>query len=213
MLAMRSLVVSAAVATVLSAAAARADIVTWADWTADNGTAVLGNIGGIGVRYTGERNPAAQLNNTGTYFWSPSGSFLNATVSNVPVTSDVVRLTGGANIRSTVEFDQPVTNPVFLILSLGQGGLPTSYEFDAPFTILSQGGGFFGGGSLEQAGTTLIGREGHGAIQFLGTFTSIGWDVPTAEFWHGFTVGVIPAPGATAFCVLGSAVALRQRRR
>ena len=40
----------------------------------------------------------------------------------------------------------------------------------------------------------LQGVEGHGTIQFLGTISTISWTVPTAEYWHGFTVGLVPVP-------------------
>jgi hypothetical protein len=36
----------------------------------------------------------------------------------------------------------------------------------------------------------LHGIEGHGIIRFSGTFSSLSWTIPTAEFWHGFQIGV-----------------------
>ena len=88
---------------------------------------------------------------------------------------------------------------------------------------MNSGTGFFGGsaaGSLSEiAGNTLQGIEGHGVIQFIGTFTSIDWTIPTEEFWHGFQVGiptpqVVPEPLALSLLVGGlAAAALRSRRR
>jgi hypothetical protein len=79
------------------------------------------------------------------------------------------------------------------IVSLGQPGVPTTYDFNAPFTIVSQGPGFWGGtgSSLTQLpGDILRGTEGHGTIQFIGTFSTFSWTVPTPESWHGFTFGI-----------------------
>ena len=79
------------------------------------------------------------------------------------------------------------------IVSLGAAGSNTTYDFDSPFTIVSQGVGFFGGGpnALEQLpGDILRGNQGHGTIQFIGTFSTFSWVVPTPESWHGFTFGI-----------------------
>jgi hypothetical protein len=69
----------------------------------------------------------------------------------------------------------------------------TRYDFDSPFTIVSQGAGFWGGGSsalVQLPGDILQGNEGHGTIQFIGTFSTFSWTVPTPENWHGFTFGI-----------------------
>jgi hypothetical protein len=107
------------------------------------------------------------------------------------------------------------------ILSLGQAGFLVTYDFDAPFDVLSFGPGFFGGpGTLtELAGDVLVGEEGHGTIRFRGTFTSISWTVPTAEFWHGFTVGVaadvaaVPEPSSIVLLASAGVLGLLGIRR
>ena len=79
------------------------------------------------------------------------------------------------------------------ILSLGQNSVPTTYDFDSPFTIVSQGVGYWGGGTNELSqlpGDILRGVEGHGTIQFIGTFDTFTWTLPTSETWHGFTFGI-----------------------
>ena len=63
----------------------------------------------------------------------------------------------------------------------------------------------------------LQGNEGHGVIQFLGTFTTIDWTVPVGESWHGFQIGIpgvqqVPEP-ATLLLLAGSAVAAIRARR
>jgi hypothetical protein len=104
-------------------------------------------------------------------------------------------------------------------MSLGQPGFAVTYVFgDEPFDVLNSGAGFWGGnpgGSLfEDPGNVLRGIEGHGIIQFNGTFSSISWTIPTAEGWHGFQVGIptqAPEPGTLA--LLGSALAAFALRR
>ena len=80
--------------------------------------------------------------------------------------------------------------------------------------MIATGPGSFGNGPLtELDGNILEGREGHGTIQFLGTFSSISWTIPTYEHWHGITVGIpgvadppaAPAPGVLLLVGMGAA--------
>ena len=116
------------------------------------------------------------------------------------------------------------------IVSLGQPGLPTTYDFDSPFTIVSQGTGYWGGNAtaLQQLpGDILRGNEGHGTIQFIGTFSTFSWVVPTPENWHGFTFGIrtteaiepgpgpspVPEPASLALFSIGAGLVFARRRR
>ena len=79
------------------------------------------------------------------------------------------------------------------IVSLGAPGTVITYDFDSPFTIVSQGPGYWGGTNTSLtplAGDVLQGEEGHGTIRFIGTFASFSWTVPKPEGWHGFTFGI-----------------------
>ena len=201
--------------------------VVWTDWTAADADSASGTLGGVGVAFSGALNPAAQTSG-GTNFWSVNPATYTSApeVDNGPPDSDIIRLTGGPGSGTqTLTFSAPVTNPVMAILSLGQLGVPVTYDFDVEFDILNNGPGFFGNGPLtELPGDVLEGREGHGIIQFAGTLTSISWTIPTPEFWHGFTVGVpdggggpspIPAPGGAGLLAAAGALlfaACRRRR-
>ena len=156
----------------------------------------------------------------GTAYWaagSPS-PYISAQVSNRPPDCDLVALQGGTSTRYVVTLSEAIKDPIMAILSLGQPGVTTTYDFDSPFDIVSQGIGFFGGSATalqELAGDILQGNEGHGTIQFIGTFSTFSWTVPTPEFWHGFTFGIrtterieptdpsVPLPGTLALLGLG----------
>ena len=112
------------------------------------------------------------------------------------------------------------------IVSLGRTDTPTTYDFDSPFDIVSQGEGFWGGDATslqELSGDILEGSEGHGTIQFIGTFSVFSWTVPTPEAWHGFTFGIrtteaieptpLPAPAMAGLFGLGLAGLGFLRRR
>jgi len=46
---------------------------------------------------------------------------------------------------------------------------------------------------VNPSGNILRGTEGYGVIQFSGTFSTLSFKVPTAEYWSAFTVGLKPA--------------------
>jgi len=185
-----------------------ANPVVWTDWTfATPGSpgSASGSMGNVSVSYSGEISFAQTAG--GTNYWIPDSPYLSGTVSNAPPDPDIVALVGGNAIVNTITFGDPVVNPIMAIVSLGRPGLLVEYLFDRPFDVLSFGPGFWGGpGTLtELAGNILQGEEGHGAIQFQGTVSSISWTVPIAEYWHGFSVGVtaIPEPGTWALALIG----------
>ena len=209
-----------AVCLVLSQSAA-ATLINWVDWTSADSISATGTANGVTVDFTGNINPAAQTSG-GTNYWANNSSTYTSVpeVDNAPPDSDIIRLTGGSNTGTqTITFSIPVVDPVMAILSMGQFSIPVRYDFDTgvSFDILNVGPGHFdgaGNGSLtELAGDVLEGREGHGLIQFNGTYSSISWTIPAAEFWHGFQVGIadadgpdpIPEPATLALMSLGLA--------
>lgn len=183
-------------------------VVSWTDWTsgvtgpagAAVGTISLGG-STIAVRYTGDITFLQTAG--GNNWWTegiPAPYTGNSVIDNAPPASDIIALSR-TGILNRLEFAAPLVNPVMAFVSIGQPGLPVDYAFDAPFTLLSEGLGWWGNGTWTQSGNSLTGREAHGAIQFNGTFSSISWINTPAENWHGFTVGaldpaVVPVPAA-----------------
>jgi hypothetical protein len=140
----------------------------------------------------GNLGPTTQTG-CGTNYWSPSTPYTSAQVDNPPPPCDIVALIGGVNQTYVVTLSEAIKDPIMAVLSLGQPSVFTTYDFDSPFDIVSQGTGFWGGTSsslAELPGDILRGNEGHGTIQFIGTFSTFSWEVPTPENWHGFTFGI-----------------------
>lgn len=170
--------------------------VAWTDWTTINaGVGVDGfiDVDGtiVNVTYTGEYS-FAQVSG-GTNYWVPD-AYTNATVPNAPPTPDIIALHFAT--AKTLTFSQPVTNPIFAVVSLNGNG----YQFDRDFDIAGFGPGFWGNGTLTKQITDhgggvitydLIGSgEPHGTIQFIGTFSTLNWTSLSNENWNGFTIGV-----------------------
>jgi MYXO-CTERM domain-containing protein len=129
----------------------------------------------------------------GTNYWTPDLPFLSAQVENAPPDEDILQLTGGLQQTYIVHLSEPIKDPIMAIVSLGAPGTQISYDFDAPFTIVSQGTGFWGGTDTSLSvgeGDVLFGEEGHGTIQFIGSFSTFSWTAPLTEGWHGFTFGI-----------------------
>jgi hypothetical protein len=176
----------------------------YVDWTSANvaqgtatGTITLPDLSTVTVNFaaTNPDNSPGNLfgaqTSGGTNYWIPSTPYISAQVSNPPPTPDILQLAGGQNQTYTVTLSQPIKDPIMAIVSLGSPAISITYNFNSPFTIVSQGAGFWGNGPLTQLpGNILSGAEGHGTIQFIGTFSTFSWTVPTTETWHGFTFGI-----------------------
>lgn len=240
----RSLVAGLFLGILLLPAVASASPYYYVDWTSAN--AATGSASGVitlpdssTVNVTFQAYLASGAPGTfffaqtagGTNYWNPSTPYISSQVDNAPPTPDILALVGGTNQTYVVTLSEPIKDPIMAIVSLGQPGVPTTYDFDSPFTIVSQGAGFWGGGptALTQLpGDILQGSEGHGTIQFIGTFSTFSWLVPTPENWHGFTFGIrttqaiepgpgpstVPEPATLVLVGLGlAAVAVRARRK
>ncbi|MFK8029110.1 MAG: VPLPA-CTERM sorting domain-containing protein [Gammaproteobacteria bacterium] len=210
--------------TLLTAGPVSALTYNWVDWTtttsASGAAVVSGNSTSEGetidVTYTGNIN-FVQLG-SGTDYYAPSSPYTdNDTIDNRPPPAEMISIVGGpASLTHTVVFSEPVVNPVMAIVSLGRPNTTVTYEFiDEVFTILSSGTGFWGGDANESlfqlTPSVLTGVEGHGVIQFSGVYSSISWEVPTGENWHGFTFGFesiapVPVPAALPLMMMALGV-------
>lgn len=187
-------VVLAAVATFATASVGAQTIDTaWADWTAtDSLTTASGTLmlpsGKVKVKFSGPTLYFAQVNDGATDYWSGAAY----EVTGEPPGSDILAFKGGTDAAVyKITFSRPVVNPVMAVMSLGRSGIPTRYVFGQVPTLLSSGAGFFGGCEtcLVVKKRTLTGTEGHGVVQFVGTYDRITWKQPDFEFWHGLTIG------------------------
>ena len=212
-----------ALAIVSLAAPTHAVSISWVDWT----SATLGAAGSasgllspwngpISVGYSGDVT-FAQLG-SGINYWtegSPAPYTGNTYVDNAPIATEMVALSlSGTN---TVTFSTPISGLVMAIVSQGQPSVPVTYDFDAAFSVLSEGKGYWGDGSYTLgAGDQLIGSEFHGVIQYAGPVSSLSWTVNPNEYWHGITFGTaaIPEPGSIVLLgVAGVGYLVTRRRR
>lgn len=185
--------------------------VTWTDWTTGL-PAPTGTIENTTVTLTGPLTLAPLLGAAGepNYFASRTGTYTAPpVVENLPPTSDVIKTTLAGDY--TLTFSQPVTDPIFAIVSMG-GTTPTTslWNFgEQPVVILKSGPGSFGTGApLSFTATVtngvtsyiLAGTEGNGLVQFPGTMTTLKFKIVNPENWSGFQLGLpvaIPTPTPT----------------
>lgn len=192
---------------------------TWASWTSMNAGNVFGTLGSNTVTYTGTFN-SYENSNTGFNYWIPSGAYSQNSVV-PPSNAGLIRFVSAG--RGSIVFGAPVMDPYIAFNSVGQPGLPVTYDFlTSPFTVVSNnnaGGAYWGPGSYTTSGNTLTGREFSGVAKFSGTYSQIDFTFD-AENWHGITVGVgstnvVPEPSTYALMAAGLAglFAVARRRR
>jgi hypothetical protein len=199
--------IAALIAVPTIASAATVDWATWSNVvTGATAGSATGTTADTTFTYTGElQNFVANYPS-----YTPASTFSGGTVGNPPPQSNgIIQLSGATGATDIITFATPVTNPVFAIWSLGQGGINASFNFNQPFTIESGGpSSEYNGSAITSLGNTVFGSEGNGTIQFNGTFNSISWTNPTFEYWYGFTVGTVdpvPEPSTWAMLLLGFA--------
>ena len=129
---MKNIILAAVAAITMAAVAgqAEASVIDWTTWTGATANpttgSATGNAGSVGISYSGELEALV-----GNYpSWTPTATFAGGSVSNGPSPSGgIIQLFGGtATLTDTITFSHAVTNPVFAIWSLGQGGVDASFK-------------------------------------------------------------------------------------
>lgn len=205
--------------------------------TAFNSSPTAGGFGGpsgFSSNGTTISNYWSQLPDSGTTSGGSDGSaFLSSNVTTLPSNGDHIGLIGSGAATQTIEFFSDasftsavtVQNLLILVASLGSPVTQASWTFNQDFDILSDNAGTGYSGLIKtnpSAGDyVLSGTEGHGAIQFTGSFTSFSWSVSAPEAWAAWNLGgtnatapsgAVPGVGGIA-AIAGLGLARRRRRR
>jgi hypothetical protein len=169
----------------------------WTSWNPGAGTAVGTITPSSGPAVTVNFDAIRSNGTNGTFLgvygssiWSPTTAYVSSQVSNASP-FEAIQLVGENNMTYRVTLSEAIKDPIMAVTTLGQWGGPATYDFNAPFTILSQGRTCcWGSGVLTQSGNSLTGQEGAGTIQFIGNYSTFSWTMPNSEYWHGFTFGI-----------------------
>ncbi len=212
---MRSRIFAVTVAALMTTSANAA--IQWTDWTSVNSTLATGTIAGATVTMGGPFHTSQVAG--GTDYWRTGGNPFAAydALPNLPDNNDFVAPSGN-QATHTINFSKAVRDPYIAIISLGQGSIQTNWSFDAPFTLVDQGQGFWGNGVFTIVGNTISAGEAHGVIQFKGNFTSLTLVTNNVENWSGLTIGTsgaVPEPASWAMLIAGFGLvgAAARRRR
>lgn len=216
---MKTLIAAAAAAALACPLAASAGVVDWTAWnpntSATGTTSQNGNP--VTVTYDGD---FLGIDFDAAYF-ANLASFTSPEVSNTVGTKGSIRMDGGT-VMNHIHFSTPVTNPYLAVYSVGQPNVPVRFIFQAPatLTLLSQGGGNWGGGSLALDNTfSFTGLEGNGTLRINGTYSDLYFTTPDPEYYYGFTVGLantVSEPASMALMLGGLSLvtaAMRRRRK
>jgi hypothetical protein len=181
----------------LTCGVAQAAPIDWNAWSSSSSGSIAADSVGVTFAIAGTGSVDNLVSNYPSY--TPTSTFADGTtVSNPPSSADgIIQLAGGNTNVNTLTFSKPVVNPVMAIWSLGAGGAPAEFDFVSATPMFVSGGpsAEFGGSAITISGDNVLGNEGNGTVQFIGTFTSLSWTNPKSEFWYGFDVGIAGVGG------------------
>lgn len=190
--------------------------VVWTDWTQATANTAVGTLNGIAVTVASSTNFNFTQTNGGTDYWTP---WFDPALR--PTGTDIISL-AAAGTR-TISFSAPVSGLLLAVNSWNVNGTTT---FNAPFSVVGQGQGYWGNGTFQNVTATSFfsgpSNEIHGILRFDGPISSLTFTDPF-ENWHGFTLGVegettaggVPEPSSWAMLISGFGLvggALRRRR-
>lgn len=220
--------IAAAAALVAISAPAGAVEVIWADWTAADATTATGTLATstpISIEFSSPAGFGFVQTGTGTNYWTEPNAaarpYTGGVVENAPPAAELIALSQAGT--KTITFGEAISGLYLAIISWN-GNVA---QFDQPFTVISQGQGYWGNGTISLgAGNSFVGTgEPHGILYFPGTFSSLTF-TSNSEYWHGVTVGVerlasdvpggVPEPATWAMMITGfglAGAALRRRTR
>ncbi|MCD2422512.1 hypothetical protein LQ567_07035 [Niabella pedocola] len=132
-----------------------------------------GTINGIGYAYTSSSPIGATgaLFSAGTFPSSYGVPSVNPTIQNTQVTNN------------TLSFASPMTNPVLVFASIGNGNTAVPIQFDNDIQIE-----WSKGVTLDNS-RQITGREGYAIVRLMGTFSSVSFKYLAAEFYCNFVFG------------------------
>jgi hypothetical protein len=211
------------------AAPAQAVEVVWADWTSATSTTATGTLATstpISIEFSSPSGFGFVQTGTGTNYWTEPNAaarpYTGGVEENAPPAAELIALSSAGT--KTIKFGEAISGLYLAIISWNGNAA----SFDQPFTVISQGQGYWGNGSITLgAGNTFVASgEPHGIIYFPGTFSSLTFTDTSNEYWHGLTIGVemlasevpggVPEPTTWAMMIAGFGLvgtALRRRPR
>lgn len=145
----------------------------WSGPPAINGNTATGTINGIAYTYTSSAAVAATTSVYGHNVFPASYG--------VPNVNPTIRNNLATN--NTLSFASPMTNPVLVFASIGNGNLSVPILFENDIQLA------WSRAVTLNNSKQITGKEGYAIVRIMGTFDSISFRYLTAESWCNFVFG------------------------